>query len=235
MSTVELREFLLAYLVFLFSTTLHEFGHAKVGARFGSRLAADQGLVTLNPIAHIKRSPFGMLVMPILGVVFFKWSWPIGWASVPYDLSWGARNPKRQALMSLAGPAGNIVLALVALAACKILLATGTLGISDGATSLTHLLEAGDGNSNTPRGALAYGLGAMLFMNIALGIFNLLPIPPLDGAGVVEGLFPRETGPAFAKLREIPILSMALFFIAFYGAWHLIVPVQIWAARLLTG
>ena|SRR5436190_674417 len=233
MSHVEPREFLIAYLVFLFSTTLHEFGHAKVGERFGSRLAADHGLVTLNPIAHIKRSPFGMVLMPILGVLFFKWAWPIGWASVPYDPAWGARNPRRQALMSLAGPAGNIVLALLALATCKVLLARGILGISESATTLTHLLEAGDGNANSPRGALAYGLGAMLFMNIALAIFNLLPIPPLDGAGVVEGFFPRETTPVFNKIRQVPLLGMLLYLLAFNYAWHLIAPFQLWSARLL--
>src|SRR6185369_12479993 len=159
-----------------------------------------------NPIVHIRRSPFGMLLMPILGVLYFKWVWPIGWASVPYDPSWGARNPRRQAWMSLAGPAGNLVLAVLSFALCKILLATGVLGISDGATTLSHLLEAGDGNANSPRGALAYGLNAMLFMNLALAIFNLLPIPPLDGAGALEGFFPRATGPVFEKLRQIPLL-----------------------------
>jgi Zn-dependent protease len=235
MSHVEPREFLIAYLVFLFSTTLHEFGHAKIGDRLGSRLAADHGLVTLNPIAHIKRSPFGMVLMPILGVLFFNWSWPIGWASVPYDPAWGARNPKQQALMSLAGPAGNTILALLAFALCKVLLATGVIGISDSATTLTHLLQAGDGNVNSPRGALAYGLGAMLFTNIALAIFNLLPIPPLDGSGVVQGFFPRETAPVFEKLRQVPVLGMVLFLLAFNYAWHLFVPAQLWAARLLIG
>lgn len=235
MSPVDAREFLIAYLVFLFSTTLHEFGHAKLGDRLGSRLAADHGLVTLNPIAHIKRSPFGMVLVPILGVVFFNWMWPIGWASVPYDPSWATRNPRRQALMSLAGPAGNITLALLAFVGCKVLLATGVLGISDSAGTLAQLLEAGDGNDNSPRGALAYGLGAMLFMNIALAIFNLLPIPPLDGSGVVEGFFPRETAPLFDKLRQVPALAMVLFLIAFNYAWHLIQPVQLWIARLLIG
>jgi Zn-dependent protease len=233
MSSVEPREFLIAYLVFLFSTTLHEFGHAKIGDRFGSKLAQAHGLVTLNPIAHIKRSPFGMVLMPILGVLYFKWAWPIGWASVPYDPAWGARNPRRQAVMSLAGPAANILLALLALGLCKILVATGVLRISDTATTLTHLLVPGDGNMNSPRGALAHGLGAMLFMNIALGIFNLIPIPPLDGAGVVEGLFQRETKSLFDKLRQVPIISMLLYLLAFNYAWHLIAPVQLWAARLL--
>jgi Zn-dependent protease len=233
MPSIEPREFLIAYLVFLFSTTLHEFGHAKVGDHLGSRLAADHGLVTLNPIAHIKRSPFGMVLMPILGVVYFGWPWPIGWASVPYDPAWAARNPRKEAFMSLAGPAGNILLALLALGLGKVLLATGVLRISEAATTLTRLLEPGDGNFNTPRGALAYGLGAMLFMNIALGIFNLLPIPPLDGSGVVEGFFPRQTAPLFDKLRKVPLLSMLLYLLAFNYAWHLIQPVQILAAKLL--
>jgi Zn-dependent protease len=233
MSSIEPREFLIAYLVFLFSTTLHEFGHAKVGDRFGSTVAATHGLVTLNPLAHIKRSPFGMVVMPLLSVLYFNWAWPIGWASVPYDPAWAARNPRKEAWMSLAGPAGNILLALLGLGLCKILLATGTLRISESATTLTRLLEPGDGNFNTLRGALACGLGAMVFMNIALGIYNLLPIPPLDGSGVAEGFFPNQVRPLFEKLRRIPVLPMLLYLLAFNYAWHLIQPVQVWAARLL--
>lgn len=233
MPTIEPREFLIAYLVFLFSTTLHEFGHAKVGERLGSRLATQAGLVTLNPIAHIQRSPFGMVIMPILGVLFFHWPWPIGWASVPYDPTWGQRNPRQRALMSLAGPAGNLVLALAAFAACKILLATDVLDISDEASTLTHMLESSDGDVNSPRAALAYGLPSMLFMNISLAIFNLLPIPPLDGSGALEGFFPRQTGRFFDKLRQVPALSMLLFFFAFNYAWHLTAPVQLWAAHLL--
>jgi Zn-dependent protease len=232
MGNIEPREFLIAYLAFLFSTTLHEFGHAKIGERLGSTLATEHGLVTLNPFAHIKRSPFGMVLMPIIGVLFFKWAWPIGWASVPYDPAWGVRNPRQQGLMSLAGPACNLFLALAAFGLCKLLLATGFLAISD-APSLTHLLAAGDGDVNSWRGAIAYGLGTMLFMNISLGIFNLLPIPPLDGHGVLEGFFPKEVGPVFAKLREIPVLSMILFLLAFNYAWHLTRPVQFLAARLL--
>jgi Zn-dependent protease len=232
MFNVEPREFLIAYLVFLFSTTLHEFGHAKIGDLFGSRLAADAGLVTLNPMVHMQRSPIGMVLMPILGVLLFNWMWPIGWASVPYDPYWGARNPKKKAWMSLAGPAGNILLALFAFVACKILLSSGTLIIAQDAT-LSHLLSPANGNANSPVGALAYGLGTMMFMNISLALFNLLPIPPLDGASVVEGFFPKQTRSAFDKLREVPMISMILFVVAFNYAWQLIRPVQLWAAQAL--
>src|SRR5688572_5379817 len=97
--TFDVREFLIGYVVFLFSTTLHEFGHAKIAARLGSRFAADAGLATLNPVAHMKRSPFGMIAMPVLGVLMMNWMWPLGWASVPYDAAWAARNPRKMAWM----------------------------------------------------------------------------------------------------------------------------------------
>ena len=230
MFDVEPREFLIAYLVFLFSTTLHEFGHAKLSDRFGSRLAADEGLVTLNPYVHMKRSPFGMVVMPILGVLLMNWMWPIGWASVPYDARWGARNPKLMAWMSLAGPAGNLFLAGVAFVACQVLLQTGIFVVPDNAT-LLHLLAPSNGNQNSPLGALAYGLTTMLFMNISLALFNLLPVPPLDGASVVEGFFPRQTQRFFDKLREVPMISMILFIVAFNFGWKIILPVHAWVAH----
>ncbi|MDX2023393.1 MAG: site-2 protease family protein [Deltaproteobacteria bacterium] len=232
MSDIEPREFLIAYLVFLLSTTLHEFGHAKVGDRFGSRFAADAGLVTLNPLVHMKRSPFGMVMMPIVGVLFFGWLWPVGWASVPYDPLWGARNPSKKAWMSLSGPLGNVLLAVVALGLAKALLIAGMLVVPENPT-LQHVLQAANGDSNSPAGVLAYGLGVMMFMNIGLAIFNLLPVPPLDGAGVVEGFWPHQTRVLFDKLREVPMISMIIFFVAFSYAWKLIRPVQVWAAQML--
>ena len=91
------------YIVFVFSTTFHEFAHAFVAYKGGDLTAYEGGHVSLDPIPHIRRSPFGMVLVPLIS--FWQMGWMIGWASVPYDPEWGRRHPRRQALMSLAGPA----------------------------------------------------------------------------------------------------------------------------------
>src|SRR5215475_4379593 len=100
------------YVVFLFSTTCHEASHS-LAAKWGGDLTAFRGgQVTLNPVPHMKREPFGMLVVPLLS--FLLGGWMIGWASAPYDPFWQSRYPRRAAWMSLAGPAANFALMLLA-------------------------------------------------------------------------------------------------------------------------
>lgn len=207
-----LGEFGIAYLIFLFSTTLHEYGHARVGLLLGSRFAEDEGLVTLDPTPHIKRSVFGMVVFPI--ITFLQWGWPMGWASVPYDPRWADRNPRGQALMSLAGPAGNLLLAVVAFVALRVCLNSGVLSLSPDQVQERSLY-----------GALAYGLPMMLTMNLALGIFNLFPIPPLDGAGVIQGFFPKASAKIYAPLQSSPFVAILLFLIVFNFGWQIIGPI----------
>lgn len=89
------------YIVFLFSTTCHEAAHALAAKIGGDLTAFEGGQVTLNPIPHIRRSPFGMVVVPIISFLFGGWM--IGWASAPYDPAWQRRYPRRSAWMALAG------------------------------------------------------------------------------------------------------------------------------------
>jgi Zn-dependent protease len=224
--TPHLGELGISYLVFLFSTTLHEYGHARIGHALGSQFAAAEGLVTLDPIPHIRRSPFGMVVLPILSVAYFGWAWPMGWASVPYDPHWAARNPRAQALMSLAGPASNLFLAVFAFFVLKLLILKGALVPGD-----EQLFVPANGETRSVMGAFAFGLPLMLFMNISLGIFNLLPIPPLDGSG--EGFFPRQVGRLYEQMRQTPAIPWILFLVAFNFAWRLISPVLNLAADAL--
>lgn len=90
------------YLVFVFSTTCHEAAHAFVAHRGGDPTAYAGGHVTLDPLPHIRRSPFGMVIVPI--VSFLIDHWMIGWASVPVNPTWARAHPRRSALMALAGP-----------------------------------------------------------------------------------------------------------------------------------
>jgi Zn-dependent protease len=152
------------YMVFLFSTTCHEAAHALVAKLGGDNTADLGGQVSLNPIPHIRRSPYGMVVFPILSFLFFGGM--IGFASAPYDPSWARRHPHRAALMALAGPATNFTLMLL-----------GALGIRMGL--VFHWFEGG------PQSFLPILLFAVFSLNLLLGVFNLLPVPPLDGSSAI--------------------------------------------------
>jgi len=101
------------YVAFLFSTTCHEAAHALVAKLGGDLTAAEGGQVSLNPIPHIRRSPYGMVVFPLLSFFLLHGSM-IGFASAPYNPDWARRHPHRSALMALAGPATNFALMLLA-------------------------------------------------------------------------------------------------------------------------
>ncbi len=103
------------FVVFLFSTTVHEAMHALVAWKGGDPTAYHGGQVSLSPVPHIQREPIGMLVVPLLTSV--TQGWAMGWASAPYDPFWAERHPRRAALMAAAGPAGNFMIAFVAFVA----------------------------------------------------------------------------------------------------------------------
>lgn len=205
------------YLVFVFSTTCHEAAHAWIAHRGGDSTAYSLGHVTLDPTPHIRRSPFGMVVVPILSFLFplllgeARHGWMIGWASVPYNRQWAVNHPRRAALMSLAGPAANLLLAAISLGTMRILLGNDVVTLAPIAeiARLESLVTVHDGQSvNSLLGALAKGLSVMLFLNLILGLFNLVPLPPLDGAGVLEGAAPRATAGFFQLLRDVPAVEL---------------------------
>jgi len=208
MADLNLAHLVVWYLVFVFSTTCHEYAHALLAFKGGDSTAYEGGQLSLDPTPHIRRSPFGMVLVPLVSYVYYGWM--IGWASVPYDPQWGKRNPKRQGLMSLAGPAANLLLAAVALAAIKALLAAGVFQMPPlGQMSIEKLVvAAGDPTGHSTASALAMALSIMANLNVLLGVFNLIPVPPLDGAGVLEGLGPRSVAQLYEKLREQPLLSL---------------------------
>jgi hypothetical protein len=105
------------YAAFLLSLTCHEAAHAWAARRGGDDTAYLAGQVTLNPVPHVIREPFGTVLVPLL--TYFTNGWMMGWASAPYDPRWEARHPRRAAAMSAAGPAANLLLALLAFAVLK--------------------------------------------------------------------------------------------------------------------
>jgi Zn-dependent protease len=177
---------LIEYVVFLLSTTCHEAAHALVAKMGGDSTAFEGGQVSLNPIPHMRRELFGMVILPLLGIL--TGTGLIGYASAPYDPAWSIRYPKRSGLMSLAGPGANFLLAILAAMIMAIGLATGTFQPETGASG--GLVTAA--SSDLMAGAATI-LSVFFTLNLLLGCFNLLPIPPLDGFGVL-GLFTDSEG-----------------------------------------
>jgi Zn-dependent protease len=202
------------YLVFVFSTTCHEAAHAYLAFRGGDLTAYEGGQVTLDPTPHIRRSPFGMIFVPLLS--FVQMGWMIGWASTPFDAEWGRRHPKRQAVMSLAGPIANLLLAGIALAALRLLIATDVFD-APRQVGFSQLVEVPGGDGRSVLSAVAMALSVMLNLNVLLGLFNLMPIPPLDGAGVMQGIAPRQTASLYDRMRETPLMQL----VGLLLAWQL--------------
>jgi Zn-dependent protease len=200
------------YIVFLFSTVAHEAAHGWAAHLGGDSTAYQGGQVTLDPMAHIRRSPWGMVLIPVLS--FFQTGWMMGWASVPFDPEWGKRFPRRQALMSLAGPAANFALALIGIVIVKLLLAAHVFEVPDQISFTQLVRQAGEPQAGSLINGLAMALSVLVNLNVLLGLFNLLPIPPLDGAGIVEGLFPSSLGKLYDHMREIPILQVVGLLVA---------------------
>ena len=166
---------------FPLSATCHEAGHAAVALLGGDQTAYRAGQVTLNPLPHLRREPFGLLVVPLLTYVFSGFM--IGWASAPYDPLWEQRYPRRAALMAAAGPAANLLLCAFALGGIRLLVLGGWGGPPDTA-GFEALIAI---NSAEPL-HLAVGrfLSILALPNALLFTFNLLPVPPLDGASTIR-------------------------------------------------
>src|SRR3954451_13352121 len=182
------------YIVFLFSTTCHEAAHALAAKLGGDLTAFHGGQVSLDPIPHIRREPFGMVLFPLLS--YFAGGWMMGWASAPYDPYWSERHPKRAAWMSLAGPAANFAIAAVAAILMRVGLTIGTF--VPGSSFQQHIVASPTGDGVIE--GIATVLSIFFSLNILLGCFNLIPFPPLDGYGVL-GLFVTENGAR--KLQQL--------------------------------
>jgi len=188
MTTPDLALGLVWYLVFLFSTTCHEAAHALVAKLGGDPTAAEGGQVTLNPVPHVTRSPFGMVVVPI--VSYLLGGWMIGWASAPFNSEWQRQYPRRSAWMAMAGPATNFALMILAAIAIRVGLAAGYFRAPEVIRGFGGLVES----AKTPDPTfLTSALSVLFILNLLLGVFNLLPVPPLDGHAGIMLLMPEST------------------------------------------
>ena len=195
------------FVAFLFSTTVHEAMHAFVAWKGGDSTAYHGGQVSLSPIPHIKREPIGMLVVPL--VTALTQGWAMGWASAPYDPLWAERHPRRAAMMAAAGPAGNLLIALLALVALKVGLLVGWFTAPERAAF--HSLVGDAAGMATMLGSL---LSVLLVLNVFLGLFNLLPLPPLDGFSVVTIFLPEQQANRLRQIQTSGMTSMVGLLIA---------------------
>jgi Zn-dependent protease len=196
------------YVAFLLAVTCHEAAHAWVAWLGGDPTAYAGGQVTLNPLPHIQREPFGTVLAPLISYMLIGWT--MGWASAPYDPHWEDRHPRRAALMALAGPLANLVLAAVAFAVLKTGLVVGWWVQSEGRADQMLLTE-----TTAPWAAgVAVFASIVLLLNCVLFVFNLFPVPPLDGASVIAGF--GEWGRTY---RET--LRSSFSFIGIVVAWVL--------------
>ena len=206
---------LIWFVVFLFSTTCHEAAHAFVAKLGGDTTASGQ--ITFNPLPHVQREPFGMVVVPIISYVLGVWM--MGWASAPYDPLWAFRHPHRAARMALAGLAANFILMLVGAATIRIGIAVGTFQ-APATVTFTRITEATD-----PSGIgslLAIFFSVLFVLNLILGAFNLLPVPPLDGHWILFRYLPPRYAEMLAAIRPYG------FFILIALLWTGAIRIIIW-------
>ena len=218
------------FFVFVFSTTLHEAGHAFAAMQLGDRTAYHGGQVSLSPIPHIRREPFGMVVVPILSFVLMQGQWMFGWASAPYDPQWSMRWPRKAAIMSLAGPAANLALLLLAAIAIKVSIGVGFLQPPD----LLSFSQIAQATGATGSEATALLLSILFSLNLVLLIFNLLPLPPLDGSGAIQLFLPENAARRYQEfLLGNPIWAWVGIVAAWRFFWPVFEPVQRFAIGLL--
>jgi Zn-dependent protease len=224
MDTTTLAMLPLWYVAFLFSLTCHEAAHALVAKWGGDPTAYYAGQVSLNPIPHIRREPWGTILVPLLSYVLGHGAM-IGWGSAPYDPYWEQRFPRRAAWMALAGPAANMVLVVISAILIQIGLATGFLQ----GLPMVSFAQIVDGKGVF--GGVASFLSILFSLNVLLGLFNLIPVPPLDGNTAIALILPESINDKFREMTRSPMFLMFGVLLA----WYLIDPIfrPVWRALLL--
>ncbi len=219
------------YVVFLFSTTMHEACHAFAAAHGGDYTAYQSGQATLNPLPHIQRERFGMVVVPIVTYFLNHGQWMIGWASAPFNPMWAARHPRRSFFMSLAGPLSHIIPVTVSWVAMLIGLRTGFF--APVGADYPNLFPVTPGaNAGGLAWPLAMFLDIVFQLNLLLLVFNLLPLPPMDGSEIWYLFIKREED----RLRwrytaqSYAIAGLLLAWYLFPRVFH---PIMIWLVRTL--
>ena len=203
MLDINFAQVFIAFIVLLFSLTVHEMAHAWTADRLGDPTARLLGRVSLNPLVHA--DPIGTILFPLLaligGVPLIGWAKP-----VPVNVARLRRHRRDYVFVAAAGPVSNLALAVVAALVLRL------LPVSP--------MTLGEPNISAPIASL---LSRALQINVLLAVFNMIPIPPLDGGNVVGGLLPRRLAHGFDAVR--PYGFMLLYALMLTGRLeYLLVP-----------
>ncbi|RJP44582.1 site-2 protease family protein [Candidatus Parcubacteria bacterium] len=195
--------------VLIFSVMIHEISHGYVAERLGDPTARLAGRLTLNPLKHL--DPFGSVLLPVMLYFLTGGGFVFGWAKpVPYN-PFNLKNPEvGGGKIAAAGPISNLLIAVVFGVLLRVVEGLGA------ATPLTVLF------------------GVVVYLNILLAVFNLVPLPPLDGSKVLFALLPDTPGARTLRffLEQYGMFLLLLFI--FFG-FHLIVPVIRYLFLLIAG
>jgi Zn-dependent protease len=190
----------IAFLVLLFSLTVHEAAHALTADRLGDPTARLLGRVSLNPAVHI--DPLGTIVLPLIAIIS---NFPIlGWAKpVPVNITRLRGHWKRKyMLIAAAGPASNLVLAVIA-------------------SLLLHFVPVAGALQEAALAPLARLFREAVFINVLLAVFNMVPVPPLDGGNVLAGVLRGPVAEMYERLR--PYGFLILYGLMFTGILTMII------------
>lgn len=218
---------LLWYVVFLFSTTLHEAAHAFAALKLGDPTAYEGGQVTLDPLPHIRREPFGTIIVPIIS--FFVAGWMIGWASTPYSIHWAFKYPKRSALMALAGPLVHLGLIILTGFIIRLGILFDFFEIPETISFTQIATPNGEGFIET----VVTFLSIFFILNLVLFIFNLLPVPPLDGSAVIMLSMRENLARKYMDYISNPALNIAGLLIGWRLFSYVFDPLHLLAINIL--
>src|SRR5262245_47497046 len=204
---IDVAQIFIAFIVLLFSLTVHEMSHAWTADRLGDPTARLLGRVSLNPIVHADL--IGTVIFPLVAMT--TGAPIIGWAKpVPVNIRRLAQPRRDYVLVAAAGPASNLVMAFAAATVLAALHAVG--GVSP--------QTIGEANVSAPLAAI---LSQAMRLNVLLAVFNMIPIPPLDGGNVLSGLLPYRLAATFNQIR--PYGFLLLYALILTGGFeYLVVP-----------